>query len=197
MALLAGVDEAGRGPLAGSVVAAVVVLEEGREIPGVRDSKQLTEKARESLYDIIIESAVDFAIAEASPAEIDELNILQATMTAMRRAVQSLKVRPGRILIDGNRCPDLGDLNPIAEPLIGGDRLSTAISAASILAKVTRDRQMRELDSRYPEYGFARHKGYPTALHREILQQHGPCPEHRRSFKPVRDAAELRLAGLA
>jgi ribonuclease HII len=196
LALLAGVDEAGRGPLAGAVVAAVVVLEEGQEIPGVRDSKQLTEKARESLYDIIIESAVDYAIAEASPSEIDELNILQATMTAMRRAVQSLEVTPARILIDGNRCPDLGDLNSIAEPLIGGDRLCTAISAASILAKVTRDRQMRELDSRYPEYGFARHKGYPTALHREILQQHGPCPEHRRSFKPVRDAAALRQASV-
>jgi ribonuclease HII len=190
--LLAGVDEAGRGPLAGSVVAAVVVLGEGFEIPGVRDSKQLTETARELLYDIIIDSVADYGIAEATPAEIDELNILQATMTAMRRAIQMLKVTPSRILIDGNRCPDLGILNPITEPLIGGDRLCNAISAASILAKVTRDREMRELDKRYPVYGFARHKGYPTAFHRDILKQYGPCPEHRKSFKPVRYATELR-----
>jgi ribonuclease HII len=195
LSLLAGVDEAGRGPLAGSVVAAVVVIERGQIIPGVNDSKKLSEKAREAAFELIIEQAVDYAIAEASPAEIDQLNILQATMLAMRRAVQSLRVTPHRIRIDGNRCPDLGALNPIAEPLIGGDTLCMAIGAASILAKVTRDRQMLALDERYPEYGFARHKGYPTALHREILEQHGPCPEHRKSFRPVREAAQLRGAG--
>ena len=193
--VLAGVDEAGRGPLVGSVVAAAVVLEVGQEIPGVRDSKQLSESARETAFDLIREVALDYAIAEASREEIDELNILQATMLAMRRAVLMLKVVPEQILIDGNRCPDLGHYNRIAKPLIGGDRLCTAISAASILAKVTRDRQMRVLDARYPEYVFARHKGYPTALHREILEQHGPCPEHRRSFKPVKAAAALRDSG--
>jgi len=195
--LLAGVDEAGRGPLAGSVVAAVVVLAPGQEIAGVTDSKKLSEKTRESLFDVIQAEAVDFAIAEATPAEIDELNILQATMTAMRRAVESLQVKPSKILIDGNRCPDLGHLNAIAEPLVGGDALSNAIGAASILAKVTRDRQMLELDARYPEYGFAQHKGYPTKLHREILAEYGPCPEHRRSYKPVKLAEASFKADVA
>ena len=195
LSLLAGVDEAGRGPLAGSVVAAVVVIERGQIIAGVNDSKKLSEKAREAAFELIIEQAVDYAIAAASPAEIDELNILQATMLAMRRAVQGLQITPQQIRIDGNRCPDLGNLNPITQPLVGGDALCMAIGAASILAKVTRDRQMRLLDERYPEYGFARHKGYPTALHREILEQHGPCPEHRKSFRPVREAALLRGAG--
>jgi ribonuclease HII len=195
LSLLAGVDEAGRGPLAGSVVAAVVVLEHGQLIAGVNDSKKLSEQAREAAFKLIIEQAVDYAVAEATPAEIDTLNILQATLLAMRRAVASLRVTPQKIRVDGNRCPDLGSLNSITEPLVGGDGLCIAIGAASILAKVTRDRQMLALDARYPEYGFARHKGYPTALHREILEQHGPCPEHRRSFRPVREAVLLRGSG--
>jgi ribonuclease HII len=178
------------------VVAAVVVIERGQMIAGVNDSKKLSEQAREAAFELIIEQAVDYAIAEATPAEIDRLNILQATMLAMRRAVENLRVTPQKIRVDGNRCPDLGVLNPIAEPLVGGDGLCIAIGAASILAKVTRDRQMLALDARYPEYGFARHKGYPTALHREILEQHGPCPEHRRSFRPVREAALLRGSGV-
>lgn len=186
--LLAGVDEAGRGPLAGSVVAAAVVIKAGSELEGVRDSKKLSETAREKLFDEIIAGAEDYCIAEASAAEIDELNILQATMLAMSRAVAGLNVQPERIRIDGNRCPDLGDLNPVTEALVGGDDLCNAIGAASILAKVTRDRQCVELDKLYPEYGFAGHKGYPTKKHREALQQHGPCEAHRRSYKPVRDA---------
>ncbi len=195
MVLLAGVDEAGRGPLAGPVVAAVVVLEDGQTITGVNDSKKLSESAREALYADICEQAVDFAIAEASPEEIDRLNILQATMLAMSRAVNSLNVVPSRIRIDGNRCPDLGPLNDVTESLVGGDGLCVAIGAASILAKVTRDRQMLLLDEQFPEYGFARHKGYPTALHRQALAQHGPCREHRRSFRPVREAMRLGEAG--
>jgi len=189
--LFAGVDEAGRGPLAGSVVAAAVVLHDGQVIDGVRDSKQLSAAERERLFDVIREQAAGFAIAEASAAEIDQLNILQATMLAMSRAVAGLSVHPGRIRIDGNRCPDLGErLNPLTESLVGGDKLCVAIGAASILAKVTRDRQLQALHQQYPEYGFASHKGYPTKAHREALQRLGPCPEHRRSFKPVRLALE-------
>jgi len=189
--LLAGVDEAGRGPLAGSVVAAAVVIEPGQSLAGVTDSKKLSAAARDDLFDLICEQATDFAIAEASVAEIDDLNILHATMLAMSRAVAGLEVVPTNIRIDGNRCPDLGAaLNPVTEALIGGDGLCTAIGAASILAKVTRDRQCMELDTAFPGYGFARHKGYPTKAHREALMNLGPCEAHRRSYKPVRDALE-------
>jgi len=193
--LLAGVDEAGRGPLAGSVVAAAVVIEPGQQLAGVTDSKKLSEKAREELFGLICEQALDYSIAEASPAEIDRLNILQATMLAMSRAVAGLSLMPSQVRIDGNRCPDLGsELNPRTEALVGGDGLCVAIGAASILAKVTRDRQLLELDREFPGYGFAKHKGYPTKAHREALLQLGPCDAHRRSFKPVRDAVSAMAA---
>ena len=188
--LLGGVDEAGRGPLAGPVVAAAVVVHAGKEIAGVDDSKRLSPSRREELAPIIQSQAVDFAIALASVAEIDELNILHATMLAMRRAVQSLRVVPQQLRIDGNRVPALSDpWAAIAEALVGGDGLCPAIGAASILAKVERDRIMIQLDELYPEYGFAQHKGYPTRFHTEALQRHGVTPEHPRSYAPVRRAA--------
>ena len=180
--LIVGVDEAGRGPLAGPVVAAAVMLDELKPIKGLADSKKLTAKARERLYDEIRAKAVCCAVAEASVEEIDRLNILQATMLAMRRAVQALRLKPQLVLVDGNRLPLL-DVR--AEAIVGGDAKVAAISAASILAKVHRDRCCEALDAQYPEYGFARHKGYGTAQHLAALKAHGACPQHRKSFRPV------------
>jgi ribonuclease HII len=180
--LVAGVDEAGRGPLMGPVVAAAVILDELHPIKGLADSKKLTALRREKLYDEIRAKALCFSIAQASAAEIDEINILQATMLAMRRAVEGLRLKPAKVLVDGNRIPTLVI---VAEAIVGGDALVPAISAASILAKVWRDRWCQEMDLAYPQYGFASHKGYGTAEHLVALQQHGACPEHRRTFAPV------------
>ncbi len=183
--LMAGVDEAGRGPLAGPVVAAAVMLDELHPIKGLADSKILTAPRRERLFDEIRAKALCFSIAEASVEEIDTLNILQATLLAMRRAVQGLRLKPQLVLVDGNRIPVM-DIR--AEAIVRGDALVPAISAASILAKVYRDRGCLELDQKYPKYGFARHKGYGTAEHLAALNEHGPCDQHRRSFAPVRAA---------
>jgi len=180
--LLAGVDEAGRGPLAGPVVAAAVILDDMAPIKGLADSKKLTERQRERLYDEIRAKALCCSVAQASVTEIDSLNILQATMLAMRRAVQGLRLKPVKVLVDGNRLPSL---DVMAEAVVGGDALVPAISAASILAKVTRDRLLMELHERHPDYGFDRHKGYGTAQHLEALRRLGPLPEHRRTFSPV------------
>lgn len=174
-----GIDEAGRGPLAGSVYAAAVIFPEGVTIEGLNDSKKLSEKKRELLFEEITEKALAYAIASASPEEIDERNILGATFLAMQRAVGGLSVSPAFALVDGNRLPAL---SVPAEALVGGDGISASIAAASILAKVTRDRAMVEMDRLYPEYGFAKHKGYGTKLHYEMLKRYGMCPEHRRSF---------------
>ncbi len=187
--LIAGVDEVGRGPLIGNVVAAAVILDPAKPVSGLTDSKKLSEKKRDQLFPLIQENALAWSIAWATPAEIDELNILHATMLAMQRAVSQLSIVPEFALIDGNRCPP--GLPCPAEAIVKGDLKEPAISAASILAKVYRDREMVELDQRYPDYGFARHKGYPTALHMETLRRLGPLPEHRRSFRPV---AELLSA---
>lgn len=187
--LVAGVDEAGRGPLAGPVVAAAVILRDGVGIEGVRDSKQLTPSRRERLARLIREQSLAYALGEAAVAEIDALNILRASLLAMSRAVAALEVAPHRVLVDGNQLPRVACE---AQAIIGGDRLVPSVSAASILAKVARDAIMAELDRSYPEYGFARHKGYPTKAHREALERYGPCPEHRRSFAPVRHALEAR-----
>lgn len=176
--LICGVDEAGRGPLAGPVFAAAVILPDGKIIEGVNDSKKLSEKKREELYDKIIDEAYDFSIASASEKEIDELNILNATYLAMKRAVEGLKTAD-YALIDGNRMPPL---NIAAETVIKGDAKSASIAAASILAKVTRDRVMLELANEYPEYQFEKHKGYGTKLHYEMLDKYGPCPIHRQTF---------------
>jgi ribonuclease HII len=183
--LLAGVDEAGRGPLAGSVVAAAVILDSSQPIAGLTDSKKLTAAKRAQLEIEIKRTAVAWAIAEATIEEIDDLNILHASMLAMRRAVLALKTCPDIVLVDGNRVPDLADFEVHA--IIKGDLTEPCISAASVLAKEYRDRQMLELDLLYPQYQFAKHKGYPTQLHRDLLIQHGVSPVHRRSFKPVRD----------
>jgi len=180
--LIAGVDEAGRGPLAGPVVAAAVILDDQNPIQGLADSKVLTARRREQLYDEIRAKALCCSIAQASVQEIDEINILQATMLAMRRAVDGLRLKPAKVLVDGNRLPVLDTL---AEAIVKGDSKVAAISAASILAKVTRDRWCAELDAQYPQYGFAGHKGYGTAEHLQALQTHGACPEHRKSFSPV------------
>ena len=180
----AGVDEAGRGPLAGPVVAAAVILPEHYELEGLTDSKKLSEKKRELLESRIKEQAVAWAVADASVEEIDELNILHATLLAMRRAVGALQTVPARVLVDGNRAPRLDQ--PV-QCIVKGDLSEACISAASILAKQDRDRRMLELDRRFPAYGFARHKAYPTVAHRQALLQYGACPEHRRSFKPVRE----------
>ena len=183
--LLAGVDEAGRGPLAGPVVAAAVILDELQPIRGLNDSKLLTALARERLYVEIHAKALCFCIAQASVEEIDELNILQATMLAMRRAVEGLRLRPNKVLVDGNRLPTL---RIAAEAIVKGDAKVKAISAASILAKVHRDRLCRELHLLHPQYGFDGHKGYPTPAHLAALKEHGACPQHRRSFAPVRES---------
>ena len=177
--LIAGVDEAGRGPLAGPVCAAAVILPKDLEIPGLNDSKKLTEKKRDELYDIIIEKAESYSIAMASEQEIDEINILQATFLAMRRALDGLNLRADLALIDGNRETDFG--LPV-KTVIKGDSLSANIAAASILAKVTRDRLMEQYDEKYPQYGFAVHKGYGTKRHYAALDEHGQSPIHRKSF---------------
>jgi ribonuclease HII len=180
--LMAGVDEAGRGPLAGPVVAAAVILDDLNPIKGLADSKTLTAARREKLYDEIRAKALCCSVAEASVAEIDELNILQATMLAMRRAVEGLRLKPVKVLVDGNRIPTL---DVLAEAIVKGDSKVQAISAASILAKVTRDRWCAELHAKYPLYGFDQHKGYGTAQHLAALREFGACPEHRRTFAPV------------
>ena len=187
-----GVDEAGRGPLAGAVVAGAVVLDPENPIAGLKDSKKLSATRREFLFEQIQLKAKAWGIGEASPTEIDEINILQATMLAMRRAIEDLTTRlggwPDKALIDGNRCPEL----PIsAEAIVKGDTKEPAISAASILAKVTRDRQMMALHDLHPEYGFAQHMGYPTEAHFAALKEFGACDQHRRSFSPVRNVLAL------
>jgi ribonuclease HII len=183
--LVAGVDEAGRGPLAGSVVAAAVILDENFPIDGLTDSKKLSASRRAALELQIKQRAKAWAIAESSQLEVDEINILQASLLAMKRAVLGLELKPGQVLIDGNRLPQLEGYQMLA--IVKGDLSEPCISAASILAKQYRDRQMLELDQLYPEYQFARHKGYPTVLHRQLLKEHGVSPVHRRSFGPVRD----------
>ena len=180
--LVAGVDEAGRGPLMGPVVAAAVILDELNPIKGLADSKKLTALRREKLYDEIRAKALCCSIAMATAEEIDSINILQATMLAMKRAVEGLRLKPNKVLVDGNRLPTLVILS---EAIVGGDALVPAISAASILAKVHRDRWCAEFHLEYPQYGFADHKGYGTAEHLAALREHGACPQHRRSFAPV------------
>lgn len=180
--LTAGVDEAGRGPLMGPVVAAAVILDDLKPIKGLADSKKLTALQRDKLYDEIRAKALCCSIAMATVEEIDELNILQATMLAMKRAVEGLRLKPHKALVDGNRLPSLSML---AEAIVKGDALVPAISAASILAKVTRDRWCFDYDLQYPQYGFAGHKGYGTAAHLLALREHGACPQHRKTFAPV------------
>jgi ribonuclease HII len=180
--LLAGVDEAGRGPLAGPVVAAAVILDPRQPIAGLADSKKLTARRRERLYDEICAKALCCSVAQASVEEIDRLNILQATLLAMQRAVAGLRLPPAKVLVDGNRLPTLGVL---AEAIVDGDATVPAISAASILAKVQRDRWCAEVDAQWPQYGFAAHKGYGTAAHLAALRAHGACEHHRRTFAPV------------
>lgn len=192
--LVAGVDEAGRGPLAGPVVAAAVMLDERAPIKGLADSKVLTAARRERLYDEIRAKALCCSVALATVEEIDRLNILQATMLAMQRAVNGLRLKPTKVLVDGNRLPSL---NVLAEAIVSGDALVPAISAASILAKVTRDRMLEDLHARFPEYGFDRHKGYGTAQHLKALQEHGPLDVHRRSFAPVARAWAARSGVVA
>ncbi|MDH6299924.1 ribonuclease HII [Polynucleobacter sphagniphilus] len=189
---ICGVDEAGRGPLVGSVVAGAVVLDPNHPIEGLRDSKKLSPAKREFLFEQIVSNAKAWGIGEASAQEIDQINILQATMLAMRRAIEDLTTRlgawPDKALIDGNRCPEL---TIPAEAIVKGDSKEPAISAASILAKVTRDRQMMVLHEQYPHYGFAQHMGYPTEFHFAALKQFGACDQHRRSFSPVRNVLEV------
>ena len=187
---VAGVDEAGRGPLAGPVIVAAVILEPDRPIEGLDDSKKLNEARREALYGLIVDRALAWSVIEMTPGEIDELNILQATLLGMRRAVEALTPAPQLALIDGNRAPPL---SCAVRTVIGGDALEPAISAASILAKVTRVRHMVALHERFPVYGFERHKGYPTTEHLEALTRFGPCEHHRRSFAPVRIALQNAL----
>ena len=186
---IAGVDEAGRGPLVGSVVAAAVILDPDNPIVGLNDSKKLTEKKREKLFIEIQEKALAWSIAEATHAEIDELNILQATFLAMRRAVEGLNIQPEKIIVDGNQIPK--GISIACEAIVGGDASHAEISAASILAKVTRDRQMQALDLIYPDFGFAKHKGYPTKAHFDAIAAHGVIYEHRRSYAPVKKALGL------
>lgn len=190
MGLIAGIDEAGRGPLAGPVVAAAVILDARRPIDGLDDSKKLSASARERLAGEIEVSSLGFAVAWADRAEIDSLNILQATFLAMRRAVLGLPQLPQRVLVDGNRLPDLrfGGVRLAGEAVVGGDAKIASISAASILAKVTRDGLMQRADQLFPGYGFAQHKGYGTARHLRELGHLGPCEQHRRSFRPIRQS---------
>lgn len=187
--LVAGVDEVGRGPLCGAVVTAAVILDPNRPIAGLNDSKKLTEARREKLFDEIREKALSWCIARAEVEEIDELNILHATMLAMQRAVEGLSITPKLAMIDGNRCPKL---TMPAEAVVKGDSKVPAIAAASILAKVSRDREMAAFELQYPGYGIGGHKGYPTSVHLEALERLGPTPIHRRSFGPVRRAYEAR-----
>lgn len=190
--IIAGVDEAGRGPLAGPVVAAAVILNPKRSIDGLADSKLLSEKAREALYSRIVEHALAWSVGRAEVAEIDEINILRATLLAMRRAVLGLSLPPQHVKVDGNICPEIPF--PVTAH-IEGDKHIKEISAASIIAKVTRDREMVELDKYYPGYGFAAHKGYATKEHRHKLKLLGACPIHRRSFEPVRQVtSQVELA---
>ncbi|OCG20775.1 ribonuclease HII [Gilliamella sp. App4-10] len=181
--LIAGVDEVGRGPLCGDVVTAAVILDPNKPIKGLTDSKKLTEKKREQLFDIIKQDALAWNIARASVDEIDKLNILHATMLAMQRAVTGLSIKPNFVLVDGNRCPNFGVQT---QAVVKGDLLVAEISAASILAKVTRDREMVELDKLYPQYGLAKHKGYPTKAHLAAIEQHGINHLYRKSFAPVK-----------
>ncbi|EHK9574420.1 ribonuclease HII [Vibrio parahaemolyticus] len=186
--LIAGVDEVGRGPLVGDVVTAAVILDPNNPIEGLNDSKKLSEKKRLALLPEIKEKALAWAVGRCSPEEIDELNILQATMVAMQRAIAGLKAQPDLALIDGNRCPEL----PMdSQAVVKGDLRVAEISAASIIAKVVRDQEMEELDKQYPQFGFAKHKGYPTKAHFEAIEQHGVISEHRKSFKPVKKALGL------
>lgn len=185
--LLAGVDEVGRGPLAGPVITAAVILDPQRPVPGLADSKKLTEKRRDVLYDEILEHALAWSIGRCEVHEIDQLNIYQATMLAMQKAVAGLPLVPEYVLVDGNRCPKW---HWPSEPVVKGDGRVECISAASIIAKVTRDREMVALDSEYPGYGLAQHKGYPTPVHLDALNRLGVTPIHRRSFRPVQEALE-------
>ncbi|HIF9058355.1 TPA: ribonuclease HII [Photobacterium damselae] len=186
--LIAGVDEVGRGPLVGAVVTAAVILDPNNPIEGLTDSKKLSEKKRNALFDEIKEKALAWSLGRCEADEIDELNILQATMVAMQRAVAGLNITPDFVLIDGNKAPEL----PMAaQAVVKGDLRVAEISAASILAKVTRDREMDELDAQYPQFGFAKHKGYPTKAHFAALEEHGVIEQHRKSFKPVK-----RILGL-
>ena len=187
MKLIAGTDEVGRGPLIGAVVAAAVILDPNNPIEGLRDSKKLSEKKREYLYAQIIEKAKAYCIAEASVEEIDDINILQASLLAMKRSVEGLSITPEHVLVDGNKLPKL---SMSAEAIVQGDQTVPEIQAASILAKVTRDRQLIEMDKLYPGYGLAQNKGYPTAQHRQALQELGVTSEHRKSFGPVRAVLE-------
>jgi len=179
-----GVDEAGRGPLAGPVVAAAVILDPNKPIQGIGDSKKISDKKRRELYPIIKQKAKAWAIAEASPSEIDQINILQASLLAMKRAIESLPIKAEHALIDGNKAPTL---SISCTCIVKGDEKETSIGAASILAKVYRDELLVKMDKEYPQYQFAKHKGYPTKLHKELLIRHGPCKEHRQSFKPVKE----------
>ena len=188
--LIAGVDEVGRGPLVGAVVTAAVILDPNNPIEGLADSKKLSEKKRLALAEEIKQKALAWALGRAEAEEIDKLNILQASLLAMTRAVEALRIRPQFVLLDGNKIPN--DLDIPAQAVVKGDSLVAEISAASILAKVTRDQEMEELDRQYPEYAFAQHKGYPTKLHLEKLTALGPLPQHRRSFAPVRKVLENR-----
>lgn len=182
---VAGIDEAGRGPLAGSVYAAAVILPQGCRIDGLRDSKKLSEKKRETLYDVIVREAAAYAVCAVDSARIDEINILEATFEAMRGAVDALPVRPDFLLIDGNRAKGFDDIP--YQTIVGGDDLSESIAAASILAKVSRDRYMGEMARLYPQYEFEKHKAYGTARHRELIAKFGPCPIHRKTFKGVKE----------
>lgn len=192
--LIAGVDEVGRGPLIGDVVTAAVILDPAKPIAGLADSKKISEKKRETLAEIIRRDALCWAIGRASPQEIDELNILQATMLAMTRAVQGLSIQPEHVMVDGNRCPKW---SYSSQAIVKGDGLIAQISAASIIAKVARDHEMFDLDKLHPEYGFAQHKGYPTPLHLAKLNELGPLSIHRMSFKPVQLALAARDGQLA
>ncbi len=186
--LVAGVDEVGRGPLVGDVVTAAVILDPNNPIEGLNDSKKLSEKKRLALLPEIKQKALAWSVGRCSPEEIDQLNILQATMVAMQRAVEGLNVTPDLVLIDGNRCPQL----PMqSQAVVKGDLRVAEISAASIIAKVVRDQEMEELDKQHPEFGFAKHKGYPTKAHFEAIDQHGVIDQHRKSFKPVKRALGL------
>ncbi|MCE0556296.1 ribonuclease HII [Motilimonas sp. E26] len=182
--IIAGVDEVGRGPLVGDVVTAAVILDPNHPIVGLADSKKLTEKKRLALFDEIKQKALAVSIGRATPAEIDDINILHATMLAMQRAVAGLSITPEYVFIDGNRCPQL---DMPAEAVVKGDARVAEISAASIIAKVTRDAEMAELDLQYPQFGFVNHKGYPTKAHFAALAEHGITPFHRKSFKPVQN----------
>lgn len=183
--LVAGVDEVGRGPLVGDVVTAAVILDPNNPIEGLNDSKKLSEKKRLALLPEIKEKALAWSVGRCSPEEIDQLNILQATMVAMQRAIEGLSVKPDLALIDGNRCPEL-PMDSLS--VVKGDLRVAEISAASIIAKVVRDHEMEELDKLHPEFGFAKHKGYPTKAHFEAIEQHGVIEQHRKSFKPVKRA---------